>query len=234
MKNWNYKNWNYKDWNYKAKHKRIFSFQILYLCLVTDIAFVALNMLYEFHPSITDSALKITQDRGYAEVFQYIKEFWIAGTLALIFFRTRSLLFLGWSALFFYLLLDDSLRIHENWSKAPYFPALFGLGSNASGELIISLCVGLFFLIWIAAAYKNTRNGASKAASKALIWMLFLLGFAGVFIDAVHIIVQIPFLDPILTVLEDGGEMLVMSLILSFVLLLPQQIKRIHKSSVLN
>ncbi|MEL6354935.1 MAG: hypothetical protein AAFR58_24795, partial [Cyanobacteria bacterium J06627_28] len=191
-----------------------------------------LNLLYEFHPGITDTALKITQDRGYAEVFQYIKEFWISGTLALVFFRTRSLLFLGWSALFFYLLLDDSLRIHENWSKAPYFPSLFGLGSNASGELLISLGIGLFFLLWIAAAYRKTRDASSKAVSKSLTWMLFLLGFVGIFIDALHILVQVPLLDPILTVIEDGGEMIVMSLILSFVLLLPQQIRRICKPSI--
>src|SRR3712207_8517062 len=41
------------------------------------------------------------------------KEYWIALLLGLFTIQKRSILYLGWCLLFFYLLLDDSLGIHE-------------------------------------------------------------------------------------------------------------------------
>jgi hypothetical protein len=57
------------------------------------------------------------QERGYSEIFQYIKEYWIALLLGALAVRQRSVLYLGWSLLFFYLLLDDSLTIPGNISE---------------------------------------------------------------------------------------------------------------------
>ena len=207
-------------------YNKTFSMPILYLCILTDIVFVALNVLYELHPAVTDPALQIAQDRGYSEIFQYIKEFWIAGTLMFFAWRRRSALYLAWSGLFFYLLLDDSLRIHENWSKAPYFPSLFGLNSHASGEIIIAAAVGISFLGLIAIAYRSAPP-FERTVSKFLTWLLFSLAFLGVFIDGLHSIIQVTLLDPIFTTLEDGGEMLVMSLTLSFILLLTERVRQI-------
>jgi len=198
------------------------SVQILYLCVAADIVFIGLNVLYELIPAVSDPSLQITLDRGYAEVFQYVKTFWIAGILATMAFRTRSLLYGVWVGLFTYLLLDDSLRIHENWSKASYFPSLFGINSHASGEFIISTSIGLFFLFLIAVTYRS-GDFLARSSSRILTIMLLLLGFVGVFIDTFHSVVQVGLLDPVLTTLEDGGEMVLMSVMLSFVFLLPKR-----------
>ncbi|NEP17146.1 MAG: hypothetical protein F6J97_09590, partial [Leptolyngbya sp. SIO4C1] len=139
----------------KTKFNKIFSTQILWLCIVTDLTFIILNVVYELSNAIADPALKISEDRGYAEVFQYVKEFWIVEVLVLLAFRSHSLLYLAWSGFFSYLLLDDSLRIHETWSKILPFPNLFGLNRHASGELIISLTAGFIFLFLIAVAYRS-------------------------------------------------------------------------------
>jgi len=193
--------------------------QILYLCIATDIAFIGLNVLYEMSAVVNDAALKITEDRGYAEVFQYIKEFWIAGLLLTLALRTYSLLYFAWSLLFSYVLLDDALRIHETLSKVIRFPSLLGLNRRASGEIIIFGVIGLCFLILVAVTYR-LGSPLARSASRFLAVMVLALGFTGVFIDGLHIVVQVELLDPIFTILEDGGEMIIMSLTLSFVLLL--------------
>jgi len=204
--------------------KQALSAQVLYLCVAADIVFIGLNVLYEFVPAIDDPSLQITLDRGYAEVFQYVKTFWISGILATAAFKSRSVLYGVWASFFTYLLLDDSLRIHENWSKAPYFPSLFGINSHASGEFIISVSIGLIFLTLIAVTYRS-GDALARAVSRFLVWMILLLGFVGVFIDGFHTVVQVGLLDPVLTTLEDGGEMVIVSVILSFVFLLPKRIK---------
>lgn len=52
--------------------------------------------------------------------------------------------------------------------------------------------------------------------------MLFALALFGIAADIIHIAVKSSPLEPLLAVVEDGGEMLVMSVITSFVFLLPE------------
>ena len=206
----------------------VLSAQLLYLCVVADIVFIGLHILYEFIPVIDDPALKITLDRGYAEVFQYVKMFWIASILSVVAFRSRSLLYWVWVGFFSYLLLDDSLRIHENWSKADYFPSLFGIHPHASGELIISGSIGVIFLSLIAATYRS-GDRLAKSVSQVLVMMLILLGILGVLIDAFNSMVEVGIFNPLLATLEDGGEMIVISFILAFVFCLPQRLQSARK-----
>ncbi len=210
--------------------EKLFSIQILFLCIITDITFIALHGLYEFNDSVSDYLLNMTVDRGYAEVFQYIKEYWIVGILLLIAFKNRSLLFLIWSGLFTYVLLDDALVIHETWglamSKALSFPAVLGLNPHDLGEIAISAIFGFSFLGLIAINYR-LANYFERRTSKYLIYMLFSLGLVGIVADSLHVMNNFSLLNPILTVIEDGGEMIVMSFILAFVLLLPGKSKKI-------
>ena len=210
----------------KDIHK-LFSTPILYLCIATDISFIILHGVYKLNDKVSDEFLKISTDRGYAEVFQYIKEYWIICILILLAFKTRSLLYAVWSGLFIYLLLDDSLAIHETWGLAMSeffsFPPLFGLKTNDLGEIAISLIIGCGFLILIAITYR-LGDSFARRTSKFLIFMLFALGFVGIITDSLHVMVKIELLKLFLTIIEDGGEMIVMSIILAFVLLLPERL----------
>ena len=207
--------------------QKFFSTPILYLCIATDIAFIILHGLYKLNDKFSDELLKISTDRGYAEVFQYIKEYWIVCILIVLAFKTRSFLYLVWSGLFAYLLLDDSLAIHETWGLAmsEFFslPPLFGLNPHDLGEIAISLIIGCSFLMLIAITYR-LGDSFARRTSKFLIYMLFALGFVGIIMDSLHVMIKIQWLKPILTTIEDGGEMIVMSLILAFVLLLPERV----------
>ncbi|NEP18282.1 MAG: hypothetical protein F6J97_15485, partial [Leptolyngbya sp. SIO4C1] len=114
-------------------------------------------------------------------------------------------------------------------------PNLFGLNRHASGELIISLTAGFIFLFLIAVAYRS-GDAFAKRISKVLIGMVFALGFLGILVDSLHFVIKIELLQPILTIIEDGGEMVVMSLVLSFILLLPERMRDInkHRPSLIN
>jgi hypothetical protein len=86
--------------------------RLLYLFLATDFVLISLHILYLTTDILSNSYFSIEQDRGYGELFQYIKEYWIAILLSLLAWRNRSFLYLGWSLLFFYLLLDDAAFPH--------------------------------------------------------------------------------------------------------------------------
>lgn len=206
--------------------------KLLYLFLVTDIAFIILHLLHVYFlrvyfPLYSDTLsnvdFSLEQERGYAELFQYIKEYWIAILLGILATQRRSILYLGWSLLFVYLLFDDALSIHETLghiiADKLSLSAAFNLRARDFGELLVSAFCGLFFLILIGTAYRFS-DSTSRKASKYLIKMLLALAFCGIAVDMAHMAFKsVP--SFLLVILEDGGEMVVMSIIAWFVFVLP-------------
>ncbi|WP_214438730.1 hypothetical protein [Atlanticothrix silvestris] len=192
--------------------------------MATDIGFILLHLVYSYSDLISNDIFSLEKDRGYSEIFQYVKEYWSALLLGLLAIQGRSLLYLSWSVLFFYLLLDDSVQIHENLgaliSSKFSFPAILNLRAVDLGELVVSAVVSLFFLIAIGINYR-LGDRLSREVSKSLIILLFALAIFGVFMDMLHVVLSTPFLDPLLILVEDGGELMIMSLIVCFVFSLP-------------
>jgi hypothetical protein len=190
------------------------------LFLATDIGFIFLHLIYSYSDFISNDIFSLEKDRGYSEIFQYVKEYWSALLLGLLAIQARSLLYLSWSVLFFYLLLDDSVQIHENLgvliSSKFSFPAIFNLRAVDLGELAVFALVSLFFLIAIGINYR-LGDRLSREVSKSLIILLFALAVFGVVLDMLHVVFSTPFLDPLLILVEDGGELIIMSLIVCFV-----------------
>ncbi len=196
------------------------STRLLCLFLATDLLFIIIHLFYSYGDFISNSAFSLAQERGYAEIFQYIKEYWIALLLGVLAVKQRSVLYLGWSLLFFYLLLDDSLTIHEtlgeNASIRLGLQPMFNLQAKDFGEVLVSVCVGLFFLVFLGIAYRFAKR-IPRETSKYLIIMLFVLAAFGIAVDVVHSMLRFTFLEPLLAMLEDAGEMIVMSVIAGFV-----------------
>ncbi|ARV57370.1 hypothetical protein BZZ01_00870 [Nostocales cyanobacterium HT-58-2] len=201
-------------------HLRTRSSILLYLFLAMDVTFIILHIIYTYTGLISNASFSIEQDRGYAEIFQYFKEYWSVLLLGLLALRARSLLYLIWSLLFFYLLLDDSLQIHETLgmyiSAKLNFSGLFNLRAQDFGELAVSISVSLFFLVCISIAYYFSDR-FSKKTSRYLIKALCFLALFGIVVDMVHIMVKSPPLYSLLGLIEDGGENVVMSIIVCFI-----------------
>ena len=188
---------------------------LLTLFLCADAALLGvhvINRLWLFNPM-----LDIGIDGGYGEMFQYLKEYWIALVCAGLWWRRREGIYASWSLLFFYLLADDALSVHERMGAAlagqlQYLPVL-GLRSIDLGEMTFAAVAGVTFLGLIAVFYFRASQVA-RAASHDLLLLFAVLVFFGVGVDMVHVL--LPGVG--LTMVEDGGELVAMTLIVCYVL----------------
>jgi len=194
--------------------------KFLVLLILADLVFIFLHIFHTYTSLLPSSLFSIGRDRGYAEVFQYIKEFWIVILLILLAIRKADFLYLSWSLLFFYILLDDSLMIHEKLGSliVSWFGLHSGFGLRAQdfGELIVYFSFGFILFVLTAVAYYMSES-ADRRISKYLFGMLALFVFCGVIVDMVNVIVTHTMVSPLLGMIEDGGEMLVISVITWFV-----------------
>ena len=131
---------------------------LLILLVAADLGFIALGIIYEcgFIDLIDacrafnfDDYYSLTRDRGYAELFQYLKEYWLVILFLFLAINQNIKTYLGWSFLFSYILVDDALEIHENLglaiSEKLNFIYAFNLRPRDYGELIFFAVVGAFF-----------------------------------------------------------------------------------------
>ncbi len=196
-----------------------FCSSILFILVLGDIFLIVANWLYRSQYFINDS-FSITQEWGYGEIFQYIKESSTAILLFAIFKKSKDQLFLIWGLFFAYLLIDDSFKVHEILGNViasnliEKGPHIFDLRGQDIGELIISGLVGSLFLV-LFVKFINQSMQAVKVISYNLIVLISLLLFFGILIDMVH--AAWPTIEE-LTIVEAGGEMIVMSLILWYML----------------
>ena len=193
---------------------------LLIALLAVDALFIVLHLLYAFTPLIEDPAFWLGEDRGYAEGFQYLKFAGLVVLFALLTWKKRALLYAHWTLLFAYLLVDDAWMLHEEageWLAAWWgLPGFLHLKSYHVGELLVSLFLGLFFLTTLTLTYRASGPTARRL-SQDLILLLVLLVLFGVVVDLIHEMVPFPGLRTWLTTLEDGGENVVVSVILGFV-----------------
>jgi hypothetical protein len=198
----------------------------LLVLVCADMAFIAAHLLsvavnlFSRGDPIAGSAYNLGAEGGYSEVFQYLKVWGIGFVLCVLWSRTRDKVYGAWLLLFAYVICDDALQIHERGGKliAAYFgyePA-FGLQPKDFGELTVWGAFGVAFLTAITAAYLKSSFAARKA-SLGIGQLFCLLAFFGAVMDMAHSAVPARLLKAAFGVLEDGGEMLVMSLICWYV-----------------
>lgn len=204
--------------------RRVVNPTILVLLVCADVAFFLLHSFNRLSSSPSD-LFSLSVDGGYAEVFQYLKEYWTAIALFAVGWRAREGVYAAWALLFTYLLFDDALTIHETvgqtlattWIQIP----AIGLRAKDFGELTVSAFAGTAFLGLIGYCYGRASD-RGRNVSKDLALLVGLLAFFGVCLDMVHMVLEALGVRA-LTLVEDGGEMIVMSVIASYVVHLVDQ-----------
>lgn len=191
---------------------------LLTLLITTDVIFMVLHVLHRYSGFFIDPQFSLTKDRGFAETFQYLKEGWIALVLLALTLRTPNLLYPGWALLFGYLLLDDLFALHERLgfriSRHLGFPEMLGLRPEDFGEVTVSASAAVFLFALIGVGHYRA-DPAARSISRSLFALLAGLVFFGVVVDLIHVMLAYPvWLD----LVEDGGEMVMMSAIVWFVL----------------
>lgn len=193
----------------------------LLLLIAADTAFVVVHLLLNLWPLVADSLYSLETDLGYSEIYQYVKTYWIVIMLAALWWRARQSVYVGWMLLYAYLLCDDAFQIHERGGNvivrnSDYQDAL-GLRAQDFGELTVSAVSGLVFLVLILTMYwRSTRS--ARNATQDLALLFGALAFFGVIVDMLHILAGDGQSEAFLAVVEDGGELLAMSLACGYVL----------------
>jgi hypothetical protein len=194
---------------------------LLVLLISGDLTFIFLHLLNVETGWMRGVNISLEADGGIPETYQYAKEFWMAACMAITFWRTRLRLYAAWSALFGFLLLDDAGQIHEQggaWLAGRFeLPAMFGLRSKDTGELMVAAGIGLT-MVAIVALTSWRRGEQSERVSRDVLSLTCMLGVFGVFVDMLHVMTYLngSLLAQVLLVVEDGGEMVVMSALTAY------------------
>jgi hypothetical protein len=198
------------------------TFTLLVLLVAVDLIFILAHAMHAWSPWLGGSHFSLESESGMAAQYQYIKQVWLSACLVLALLQTRNTAFFGWALIFAFLLLDDLLMIHERFGAvlASTFelPAMFGLRPKDLGEVASAAAVGCVAVALVVTAYLRGRRRA-RQLSADLMCLLVALAVFGVFFDILHTIAHFraPALAQVFSLIEDGGEMLVVSIITAYV-----------------
>jgi hypothetical protein len=215
--------------NQAVERRRFAAWSLLGVLLLLDLVFICGHVLL-VDPQY--GLWNLEGDNGYPEKFQHLK--WLGASLLLLVLavRRRAVIYVGWAALFFYFLVDDSTSIHERfgiWLSARFpldwihqvyvawFPGVF-LRPQDFGEMTVALFVAAAIAIVLVLTWPAHNAVRERTVTKWLIAWLGLFGLFAVVADMVHIMVM----DPVtiftpafywLGLIEDGGEMICASIL---------------------
>lgn len=164
---------------------------------------------------LQDVRFAVTTEGGYGEWLQYGKAAALALMLAAAHRRARAAL--AWAALFAYLLLDDAFALHERLGSAAAsvlpLPAFGAMRPEHVGEVLVLGAIGAAFLAVLVPVM--WREAASRRLTAALVPPFAALVLFGVLGDVVHSLSRGGRFHYAAGVIEDGGEMIALSLLVA-------------------
>ncbi|WP_282162206.1 hypothetical protein [Ulvibacterium marinum] len=166
--------------------------------------------------------LNVSIDGSLPEIIQYTKFVIVLFILSYLMFQKKRKKFICWFVLFFVMLLDDAFSLHESSGKylaiTLDIQPFMGLRSVDYGELLYAFAAGIIILPLMSYCY-IFGDKTFKKSFLDLSLLLIVLLFFGIFIDMLHsYFSDIYPLGGIFGLLEDGGEMIALSLIAWYLL----------------
>ncbi len=172
-------------------------------------------------------SFQLNDEAGLASIWNYAKLMVVTAILTLLWKRETGAALAIMAGLFLFMLVDDYYELHDQLGRAVgeriSLPGMEGLHPQNRGELFVYavlLCL-VAPLLWLAVVQAKP---ASRLFILALTAGIFLIGFFGVAIDVFHGVLEallgaLPELvqkivNRLMTILEDGGEMVSLSLCL--------------------
>jgi hypothetical protein len=197
---------------------------LLVLMLFGDLVYIGLHFVHAATPFLESRIFSLQRDSSYSEYFQFMKFFWIILMFLYIWRVTRVRSYGAWILVFGYFLFDDALQIHERVGELIAghlnFAPPFNLRLVDVGELIVSATAGGILLLVLAWAYLRGPD-TFKKVTRDILLLVLALAFFGVGVDMAHSAMRVVWvLDLLLVMIEDGGEMIVVSLMVWYVFLL--------------
>lgn len=193
---------------------------LLIMLLLTDIAFIILHILCKSacKTEWDFSFYNIAIERGAAEFFMYIKYFWIITLFVIIITYTKCYSYLSWVVTFIYLFVNDSLQINERLgykvSDSFNFVPPLNLTADFTAELMF-LAIGIIILfLIIALSYKLGSSQFRKVSLDISLILVVLIVFELLFVLLQGIINK---QGVGLGLIEEGGKLIIISLLLWYV-----------------
>ncbi len=205
--------------NIRKMNKR--SASLLLLLLSADFIFIALHII-NATSLLNSSQFNIGGDGAYAKIYQFVKLLWVIILLAYVLKSTRCSGYVSWILVFTYYLFDDALKIHlsigsyiaNNFDS--YVSPYLTLQPRHFGEWAVLAIAGTFLSAMVAWAYFRSPHPFKRISNDMLLLAIALV-FFGVFVDLAAAVKLGPAVKFGLGTVEDGGEIVVVSLILWYV-----------------
>lgn len=160
-------------------------------------------------------AWKITADGSVPEYWQYVKWLLLVALMAMAFRASRQTVYLAFAALFIYLLIDDSISVHElvgaRLARLLGFTPWLGLRDVDFGELLMTAIAAVVLFGAIGIAHLGATAEATRRFVRVMMLLIVALAGFGVGVDMLDIILQSEWLS----IVEDAGEMAVASLMVA-------------------
>jgi hypothetical protein len=195
---------------------------LLVALVAVDLALIAASVvrLVVAGHSLTDPWLLET-DGGRAEDFGYLQEAALVILLLILWRVSRRLVWAPYAAIFACALADDSLRLHERkgaWlaEKLSFPEGVFGLRADDLGEMFVwgLLAVGPL----VAVVLLHRRSDAwTRRASLGMAATVAAYVFFGAVLDQAHVLVLDSWMGDVMGTLEDGGELVALSVAVVYV-----------------
>ncbi|PUB23907.1 hypothetical protein C8K30_11046 [Promicromonospora sp. AC04] len=181
---------------------------------------LGLNLIFLTHSFLGIpewTGFRFAMERSVPEVVGYLFAAWAAGLALYLAIAHRQVVLAGWSAVFAVLLADDYFMLHERMAKVVSanvtIPYPYG---QPVGEIVWLAFIGTVLLTAVAVGYRFAAP-EWRAASRVLTVLLALLVLCGVGIDAVHgFTTNRGVWHVVLSALEDGGEVLMLAVVVTF------------------
>lgn len=200
------------SWN----HLKRWSRPLLIFLLLTNTLFIILHILYR-NGILTDGMFSLGRERGYSALFLFGLEFCLLLLMGTMAVRTAQPVYFHWTALFTYFFFDDLFEVHETVGAALAilweFPVLFDLRPRDWGEMVVYATTGLYFLLTLLLTYAKSDT-SSRQFSRYLTVLVIVLVVAGIGADMAYYMVDSRLLRELFVIIEDGGEIVLISLIL--------------------
>ena len=190
---------------------------VLLWLLVVDGLLIAADLLCRLQV-LADVRFLVSQERGFGELFMYAKAAAGVVMLTVLADRGASLALLLWALVFLLVLADDALALHERAGQylASFadLPSFGALRDNQVGELAFFVWLGTCCAVLVGLAWHVGTPG-DRRLSRVLLVCFGALGFCATALDAMASSMRRSRYGDAFVVLEDGGEMLVMSVVVA-------------------
>jgi hypothetical protein len=199
--------------SYKSHPKTVLLIGLLNISSLTLVAFYGLSFSSEIIPAIFQHPVFSAQHGGQLEIYGYMMIMLSIYYLFKIAIITR-LKYIGiFFAIFTLVLIDDSLELHEKISF--FYRENYGISIDYD-DLFGFLTIGIpIIIMWLISCLLVPRIKQHIADHGILTSIFGGLIFFGVFIDTAltYLIKNYSFPETIQILIEDGSEMLLMSLL---------------------